>query len=162
MNISIRKVGVEDIDELMQWRMTVLREVFTVPPAQSLCELEKENRSYYLSELESGGHIACFAYDGEKIIGCGGICIYREMPSPDNPTGKCAYLMNVFTAPDFRKKGVGKAVVEWLTSQARSLGITKIYLETSMAGRTLYRNLGFEDMPDMMKLKSRRNYANYQ
>ncbi len=162
MNVTIKKAYIENIDELMKWRITVLREVFSVPLEKSLSDLEKENREYYLSEIESGGHIACFAYDGDKIIGCGGVCIYREMPSPDNPSGKCAYLMNIFTDPNYRKNGVGKDVVEWLIAQAKSRGITKIYLETSSAGRALYRNLGFEDMRDMMKLKQRRNYADHQ
>lgn len=52
-------------------------------------------------------------------------------------------------------------VVEWLIKQTKLHGITKIYLETSSAGRTLYQNLGFEDMRNMMKLKHWKNYADH-
>lgn len=85
--------------------MEVLHEVFSIPSERSVTELESENRRYYQTELPQGGHIACFAYVGEEIVGCGGICLYHEMPSPDNLNGKCAYLMNIYTRPQFRGHG---------------------------------------------------------
>lgn len=152
MGVVIRKATLEDIELLMEWRMKVLHEVFSIPQNQSTDELEKENCCYYQKALQTGEHIACFACLEDTIIGCGGICLYREMPSPDNPTGKCAYLMNIFTQPQFRKQGVGKSIIEWLTAQAIQRGISKIYLETSEAGKYLYQKMGFVPMQDMMKL----------
>lgn len=153
MNIEIRKAELTDIDLLMKWRMRVLREVFAIPENEPAEELERKNRIYYQSALQAGGHIACFACQGEEIIGCGGICLYQEMPSPDNLSGQCAYLMNIYTCPDFRGLGVGETVVKWLARQAVQRNITKIYLETSKPGRKLYEKAGFIDMPDMMKLQ---------
>ena len=142
----------EDIELLVKWRMQVLHEVFCIPQNQLTDGLEKENRCYYQKSLPTGEHIACFACLDDKVIGCGGVCLYQEMPSPDNPTGKCAYLMNIYTRPQFRKQGVGKAIVEWLVGQAAQLGISKIYLEASQAGKRLYMRLGFVPMQGMMKL----------
>lgn len=152
MKINIRKATLEDMDLLLQWRMEVLHEVFSLKKDHSLDVLKEINRCYYENELLSGGHIACFACISNETVGCGGICLYHEMPSPDNPSGKCAYLMNIYTHPQFRKQGVGKAIVKWLTEQARQQGISKIYLETSEAGRCLYQKMGFTPMQDMMKL----------
>lgn len=152
MNITIRQAGLEDLDRLMQWRMEVLHEVFSIPAEQSMTQLEQENRRYYQEALPTGGHIACFALLGEEIVGCGGMCLYREMPSPDNPTGRCAYLMNIYAKPRFRGQGVGRTVVGWLARQAMERNIPKIYLETSDAGRPLYQKMGFAELPDMMKL----------
>ena len=151
MEIAIRKATLEDIDLLMEWRMEVLHEVFSIPPLQNTDELEQENRAYYQRALGQEEHIACFAYMEDNIVGCGGICLYQEMPSPDNPTGKCAYLMNIYTKPQFRKRGVGEAIIKWLVAQAIMRGIPKIYLETSKAGKQLYTKLGFIPMQDMMK-----------
>ncbi len=152
MDIEIRKAELTDIDLLMKWRIRVLHEVFSIPDNQSMEDLEQANRLYYKSMLKTGGHIACFAYVKEKIVGCGGICLYQEMPSPDNISGQCAYLMNIYTCPQFRGYSVGKTVVQWLVNQAVQRNITKIYLETSKAGRKLYEKTGFIDMRDMMKL----------
>ena len=152
MEIEIRKAELTDIDLLMEWRMRVLHEVFSIPDDQPTEELEQVNRLYYQSTLGTGGHIACFAYMKNEIVGCGGICLYQEMPSPDNASGQCAYLMNIYTCPQFRGRGVGETVVQWLVGQAALKNITKIYLETSKAGRKLYEKTGFVPMPDMMKL----------
>lgn len=157
MNITIKKSEIEDIELLVKWRIEVLREVFEIPTERSLDELRDENEKYYLSELASGGHIACFAYLEGEIIGCGGVCIYREMPSPDNLTGMCAYLMNIYTRPDYRKMGVGNKIVNWLIKRAEEKGITKIYLETSEAGEKLYKKIGFSDMENMLKFGGNQN-----
>ena len=151
MEISIKKADSNDIETLMSWRMEVLREVFGIPSGQDMTELEQANRDYYHTMLKTDGHIACFAYQKE-IIGCGGICIYQEMPSPDNPAGLCAYLMNIYTLPQFRGQGVGEKIVRWLMAQAMQMGVTKIYLETSDCGRKLYQKIGFMPMMDYLKL----------
>lgn len=152
MGIIIRKAGIDDLEELMNWRMEVLHDVFEVPAEQDMTELKQANRRYYQTMLENGGHIAAFACLDGEITGCGGICIYQEMPSPENPSGMCAYLMNIYVRPVFRGQGIGKIIVGWLTTQAKQLGITKIYLETSESGRKLYQNMGFMPMADYMKL----------
>ena len=151
MDIEVRRASLADLDLLMEWRMTVLHEVFSIPACDPMAELERENRRYYQATLPTEGHIACFACAGNEIIGCGGVCLYREMPSPDNPGGGCAYLMNIYTRPEFRGQGAGKKIVSWLISQAAQRSITKIYLETSISGRSLYQEMGFTDMRDYMR-----------
>lgn len=149
--VEIREATASDISALMAWRMEVLHEVFSIPAGTDTFLLADNNRAYYEKALADGSHVACFAEHDGKIIGCGGVCLYQEMPSPDNVTGRCAYLMNIYVRPEHRHEGVGRAIVAWLTGRAEVLGITKIYLETSDAGRNLYRYMGFEEMKDMMK-----------
>lgn len=152
MDIEIQRGTLGNLELLMEWRMRVLHEVFSVPPDDLMTELERENRNYYQTALPAETHIACFACVSRQIVGCG-VCIYQEMPSPDNHSGQCAYLMNIYTLPDFRGQGVGRAVVRWLVEQAEQRGITKIYLETSESGRPLYQELGFTDMGGYMYRK---------
>lgn len=153
MNFEIRKAGLADLELLMKWRMEVLQEVFFISANQSLTKLDQENRTYYQNALPKEEHVACLAYSAKETVGCGGICFYQEMPSPDNQTGGCAYLMNIYTRPEFRGHGIGKSIVSWLIKQAKDKGITKIYLETSDFGRPLYQQMGFCDMHGYMKLK---------
>ena len=152
MNIEVRSAGIADLELLVKWRLKVLHEVFSIPSNQVLNRLEEENRRYYQETLSPGTHIACFAYVKDKAVGCGGICFYKEMPSPDNPTGQCAYLMNIYTRSAFRGQGVGQLIIQWLIERAIQRNIPKIYLETSEAGKKLYEKIGFIEMPDMMKL----------
>lgn len=152
MNIEIKRIT--DIDLLMPWRMEVLHCVFSIPADADTSELECANRHYYEAHLADGRHIACLAYAEGVAVGCGGVCFYGEMPSPDNPSGKCAYLMNIYVRPEYRREGIALRIVRWLVDQALAHGISKIYLETSDSGRKLYSTLGFRYMKDMMKLET--------
>ncbi len=152
MEIQIKKADITDLDLLVEMRMETLREVFPASKCYFRDDLEEQNRNYYSWALPAGKHIACFARTDDDTVGCGGLCLYQEMPSPDNPDGQCAYLMNIYCRPAYRRHGVGEAVVRWLVGQARQRHITKIYLETSDTGRNLYEKLGFHEMRDMMIL----------
>ncbi len=151
--MEIRKLGISDIDALMEWRERVLHEVFELPEGMPVDPaLMEQNRRFYQEHLANNTHIPVIAFSDGKGVGCGSICLYDEMPSPDNPTGKCAYLMNVYTTPQARGRGIGKAVVEELVSYAREYGAGKIYLETTEAGRPLYEHIGFGPMEGYLKL----------
>ncbi len=153
MEIKIVEATLEDLKLLMQWRMEVLSNVFSDWDRENEKEIYQANLDYYKIMLESNQHIAVFAEVNGQKIGCGGLCIYQEMPSPDNTSGYCGYLMNIYTREAWRGHGVGEAVVSYLLDRARNKKIEKIYLETSESGRGLYEKLGFTDMVDYMKLK---------
>ena len=116
--------------------------------------LREKNRKYYLAELNRGGHVALVAESDGKILGCGGVCIYDELPSPDNRSGRCAYLMNIYTRKPYRKHGVAKKICERLIKIAREHGAEKIYLETSEAAKALYHALNFAEMDGYLKLQT--------
>ncbi|MCC8064740.1 MAG: GNAT family N-acetyltransferase [Clostridiales bacterium] len=151
MEIAIKRADSADLEALMHWREVVLREVFSIPAGEDMTELLAANRAYYCTALEKGEYIACFACAGEETVGCGGVCLYREMPSPDNPGGECGYLMNIYTVPAMRQQGVGKKTVQWLVQEAKRWGAGKVYLESSEQAYPLYRSLGFHDMKGYLK-----------
>ena len=135
---------------LLAWRKEVIRHVFGEEPSSSLM---LANERYYERHIADGSHLAVVAAgeDG-KEMGCGSVCFDDELPSPDNPSGRCAYLMNIYVREPFRSHGVGHAIVSFLIERARERDCGKIYLETTADGRPLYTSLGFQDMADMMKL----------
>lgn len=145
--IEIRKTN--DIGELLKWRREVILNVFGEEASD---ELMKSNEDYYRRNVPAGNHLAFIAsYDGRET-GCGAVCLTEELPSPDNPSGKCAYLMNIYVKDEFREKGIAHALVTRLIEEAKNRNCEKIYLETTAQGRPVYESLGFHDLPDMMKL----------
>lgn len=146
MNLTIKSL--EDIDRLMSWRREVIGAVFGVTPSQ---ELLAANRAYYETHIPTGGHIAVVAEADGVEAGCGAICLSDELPSPDNASGRCAYLMNIYVRAPYRSRGIGHAIVAHLVETARGLGCDKIYLETTEGARSLYSGLGFEELPGIMK-----------
>ena len=66
--------------------------------------------------------------------------------------GTNGYLMNIYSLPQYRGRGIGKQIVEYLIRDAKARGTGKIYLESAPAAKKLYFDLGFTDMKDYMKL----------
>lgn len=150
--ITLRLANIQELERLLAWRKIVLKEVFPDCTEEKLNAVIEENRLYYLRTLPKREHIACFACCGEEIIGCGGLCLYSEMPSPDNPNGKCGYLMNIYVLQKYRQNGTGKKIVEYLVGQARQQDAGKIYLEAATGTVPFYKSAGFSDMRGYMKL----------
>lgn len=126
MKVIIKEITA--IPTLMHWRREVIENVFGVEPSKRLLVA---NRRYYRQNIAGGRHVAIVAEIDGADVGCGAICLSEELPSPDNPSGKCAYLMNIYVREPYRSRGVGRAIVCWLVEKARNLGCDKIYLETT-------------------------------
>lgn len=137
---------------LMHWRTEVIRNVFGIEPSARLLVA---NRQYYRRHIANGTHIAVLAEEedetGTAQCGCGAICLSDELPSPDNPTGRCAYLMNIYVRKEFRNRGIAHIIIRHLVEEARKRECGKIYLETTVEGKPVYLSSGFVDMHDMMK-----------
>lgn len=160
MKIHIDKVAEEDYELWIDWRMRVISVVFEGDPAQDgsvgLIDLRNANAEYFHQGMRNGTFTACFARaeDG-TILGCGGSCTLRELPSPDNPSGLVSYIMNIFVVPEGRGSGVGAQIVQWLLDDSCSRGITRIMLESTDEGRDLYLKMGFKDTVGYMILDRR-------
>ena len=141
----------EDIAELMQIRLEMLREVNDLSPdyvfSEEFCLY---SRDYFLN----GQHTTVLAIDGKinEPIGCATLCYMEFMPTFSHPTGKRSHLMNVYTAPDYRGQGMARRMVEMLIEEARRRGVTEISLDATASGRPLYRKLGFRDSAECMVL----------
>lgn len=140
---------ITDIPTLMSWRTEVIEHVFGQKADEQLL---MANRKFYETHIADGTHYAIEAeYNGEKC-GCGAVCFTEELPSPDNPSGRCAYVMNIYVREAYRNHGIAHEIVSCLITESRHRGCGKICLETTEAGRPVYQSIGFRDLPDIMKL----------
>lgn len=58
----------------------------------------------------------------------------------------------MYTAPEYRRKGIAYKTLDMLVKDAKSRGITAISLEATAMGRPLYEKYGFVKMNDEMEL----------
>ncbi|MBE5867051.1 MAG: GNAT family N-acetyltransferase [Lachnospiraceae bacterium] len=147
-----KRATIEDIDELVRTRIIVLRAANKLSAEVDMSVVEKESYAYYKRALESGEHIAYLIYDNETFIGAGGVSFYQVMPTYHNPSGKKAYIMNMYTAPEYRRQGIASHTLDLLVKDAKEQGVSQIALEATDMGRPLYEKYGFVKMEDEMKL----------
>ena len=147
-----KRAMLEDIEELVRTRILVLRAANKLSYDVDMSLVEQETCAYYKRALETGEHIAYLVYDNGTFIGAGGVSFYQVMPTYHNPSGKKAYIMNMYTAPEYRRRGIAFHTLDLLVKAAKEQGVSQIALEATDMGRPLYEKYGFVKMEDEMEL----------
>lgn len=147
-----KKATTKDIAELVRTRVIVLRAANKLSDDVDMSIVEQESYAYYKRVVETGEHMAYLVYDKETFIGAGGVSFYQVMPTYHNPSGKKAYIMNMYTALEYRRQGIAFHTLDLLVKAAKEQGISQIALEATDMGRPLYEKYGFVKMEDEMEL----------
>ena len=152
MEYTFRKATADDLELLVDTRITVLRAANRLDDGTDMTEVRRASWEYYRAALADGSHVAYLVLDRDKVIGTGGVSFFRVMPTFHNPSGRKAYIMNMYTAPEYRRRGVALRTLGLLVQEANNRGITAISLEATAMGRGLYERFGFVAMEDEMEL----------
>ena len=152
MALIYRKATLDDLEILTETRIEVLRAANQLSNDVDMSEVKKQSFEYYQNSLKNETHLAYLIFDEETFVGAGGISYFQVMPTYHNPTGKKAYIMNMYTKPDYRRQGIAFKTLDLLVKDAKEKGITSISLEATEMGRPLYMKYGFIKMNDEMEL----------
>lgn len=143
--LEINKVIPEDIPELIRYRIEYLTEMQGARNEVYLNKLESEMTGFFEKSISDGSFFGLVATIESKIIAYGGMVI-RHIPGDFNNSVYCeADILNMYTIPTARKRGISRQILLRLIKEAKSMGITKLCLHTSVDGENLYRSAGFSD-----------------
>ena len=100
--------------------------------AMSLAELEHRMTGFLSADYE-----ATLLESGSDVVG---YALYRTEP-------ECLYLRQFFIRPEYRRRGIGRAAVRWLTQHAwrDHARIRLDVLTTNSAAQAFWRAVGFRD-----------------
>ena len=152
MDLTYKRCTLEDLDMLTETRIEVLRAANLLSDDTDMEEVREQSRIYYEKALQDGSHVAYLIFDGEDFVGAGGVSFYQVMPTYHGPSGRKAYIMNMYTKPAYRRRGIAMKTLDLLVGECRAAGITAITLEATDAGRPLYEKYGFVKMEHEMEL----------
>lgn len=152
MELNYKRATLEDIEILTATRISVLRAANNLADCVDMTIVEEQSKLYYKEALRDKSHIAYLVFDGDNFVGAGGISFFQVMPTYHNPTGKKAYIMNMYTAPEYRRNGIAYKMLDLLVTEAKSMGISAISLQATDMGKPLYEKFGFIEMENEMKL----------
>lgn len=74
------------------------------------------------------------AHRGERLIGISHFLVHAHTNAPD-----VCYLQDLFTAPESRGTGVGRALIAHVTAWARERGCSKVYWQTQVGNERARR-----------------------
>ena len=108
------------------------------------------SRSQYLGWLASAENAP------DNIIAGAGVQLRHALPHPAEDAtkfaeGRQAIILNVFTEPEWRRKGLARLLLERIIDWSRQEKLDRLLLHASAEGRSLYERLGFV-MTNEMKL----------
>lgn len=152
MALNYKKATIADLEILTETRIEVLRAANKLSEDVDMREVKKQTLEYYKNALKDDSHSAYLVFDGETFVGTGAVSYFQVMPTFHNPTGKKAYIMNMYTKPSYRRLGIAFKILDLLVTEAKVKGITAISLEATQMGKPLYTKYGFVKMNDEMEL----------
>lgn len=151
--ISYRKATFEDIGELVRLRSDFAKEVQKITDNSRDRVFIETLTDYFKNTMPDDSFIAWVATDENRIVGTSGLCFYKLPPSYRNLTGNMAYIMNMYTLPNYRNKGIAKVLFEKIIMEAKQKGYKKISLHATEMGRPIYSKFGFKGIDTEMELE---------
>jgi len=149
---QVRLATPDDIDTLVQLRLVFLQELGTLPPDSQRERFAKATDAYIREKLLNGEFLAWVAESEGRILGTSGLVFFGRPPVKENFSGQEAYIMNMYTCPEYRGQGIATALLREILLRVKQTGGRRIWLHTTEAGKPLYEKTGFVSSTSEMEL----------
>lgn len=149
MNITYRRATAADVDVLVEFRLRFLADVAGADRAPAEDVVAGRLRAYFREAMPRGDFIAWLAERDGAVVGTSGMVIWRIPPNNSVATGRQAYVLNMYTVPEARRRGICTALLEKMIEEARALGLSRVHLHASRIGEGIYRRRGFVEPSDV-------------
>jgi ribosomal protein S18 acetylase RimI-like enzyme len=147
---KIRAATEEDLNSILAHRRSMFEEMgFTDPTV--LDQVVAASRDFIEKGLSNGGYRGFLAItEKNEIVGGAGLAITDWLANPTAPKqSRRAYILNVYTAPHYRRKGIARELMQVVLEECRREGFISVWLHASEYGRALYESMGFEATNEM-------------
>lgn len=150
--LNLRRAEPGDIDCLVQLRLDLLRETGNSGQTTPVAALGEAIRQYLHQTLPQGEFIGWVAEAEGQIVSTVGLVFFRRPPIDDNLVGLEAYLMNVYTVPDWRGQGIASQLLQASIDFVQNTEAKRLWLHASDEGRRVYAKFGFSSSLEEMEL----------
>lgn len=106
------------------------------------------------NSIREGRYISWVAStDTGELVSNAGMLLIEWPPNSRDTNPVRGYIMNVWTHPDHRRRGLARRLMEAAISEARSRQIKVTALHASDDGRALYEQLGYRQSREMIRVE---------
>jgi len=148
--ITYRTALPTDAPALASLRVDFLIEAGNMPPDADRAEMERTLLDFFTRALANGSFVAWLALNGDKIIATSGMS-FSSYPPAYGRGGEVVYVSNMYTLPDYRRRGIAEEIFKRLLAEAKTRGCHKLNLYASDMGRPLYEKFGFHGKHSYME-----------
>jgi GNAT superfamily N-acetyltransferase len=130
------------IQILIDFRIKFLIEFGGPQPQELQDSLSKELQIFFENNLNKN-YFCWFASIDSEVAGIGAMSMRYHPGNFKNPSGKMAYIMNMYTDPKFRKRGISAAILNKLQETAHEMDVHLFELHATQQGEPEYVKNGF-------------------
>src|SRR5687768_1371699 len=150
--ITYRPATIDDVESLARLRYQFLLEVH--PTDAQNPDIAPILRRWFSEKIKTRHFQAILAVADDEVIACSGMIIHEHPPGIMSPNGRQAYIMNMYTLPAWRGRGIATTIFNQLIELARKENCSRASLHALPIGRPIYEKAGFKacDMEMRMHL----------
>lgn len=152
-NILIRPASLADIPEILRQRRRMYEDIHHTD-SDALDTVVSLSAAYFKVAIAEGSFQAWLATDSERAVAGGAVLVSPWPAHPNDLECRRATILNVYTDPEYRRRGISRAIMQTIVAWCRSERFAFVSLHASTEGRPLYESLGFEPSNEM-RLKLR-------
>lgn len=144
MEITYRKATKLDIDVLIDLRLEYLLSDRGFLSEKDKDKITVQLKEYFNRNIDTA-FLAVIAESNGEVVSTAYLAISEKPANPSFITGKIGTVLNVYTRPQFRRKGISTNVLTLLIERAKQYDVSKIELSATEMGKSLYTKLGFSE-----------------
>jgi ribosomal protein S18 acetylase RimI-like enzyme len=145
---SVRRASTDDIGTLAAHRRAMFVDM-GYQDERALDAMAAKCHGWLLAKMNRGEYLAWLAEAPDQSIVAGtGLWLMDWIPHMIG-SGRRGNILNVYTAPEFRRRGLARELMKAAMEWCRSNGVDVVVLHASADGRRLYESMGFAGTNEM-------------
>jgi GNAT superfamily N-acetyltransferase len=149
IEIEFKKVSIEHLEILVDLRIEFIKDIHPEIDLQLLKKIQKATLIYFTDLLNNNSYIGFIGTNNNAEVVCtAGLLIYYLPPLNDENYRKIGHVLNFYTKPAYRKKGVGLKLINYIKDRATHEKIHRLVLNSTKMGFSVYKKAGFLEPED--------------
>lgn len=146
---TLRAATAADATVVARHRVSMFRDMGMLDERDAAA-LAAGSQAHLTTALSDGTYLGWLIEYDDVVVAGAGVILRPMLPRPESPYGgEDAEVLNVYTDPTHRRRGLARRLVEHVLSWSRTRGLRRISLHASDEGRPLYEQLGFVPTNEM-------------
>jgi len=146
--ISLRRATIHDAGTIANHRRLMFRDMGYSDEAR-LDSMMSKFLPWVEAKIASDEYLAWLAVQENEIVAGAGLWLMDWPPHMVGSSRRRGNVLNVYTEPVFRRRGLARHLIESALEWCRENKIDVVILHATPEGRALYESLGFQASNEM-------------
>lgn len=151
MENNILQLDEKFADDFWLLRKELFEELGEISKSMNNSELKLATKQYFLSHINKD-LISWGIFQNGKLVVIGSLCLFTRIPYNENLSGLEGYILNIYTASQFRKRGYANQILDTIIEYSHKNKIRRLWLNYSEPAKRLYTEKGFTKKNNEMEL----------